>query len=182
MDAVTDRRQWDEALARLLAYFARLEIGGEEHRVKTALRILDEARAGAPDVPPVQRAMDAAAAALEQWFAGALSDSAVPPERRLAFGLVAWRTVRGAERWPDAVLAGPPPEELRRALGEVSLPLSPDLEFSSMISREMDYGAVETIAQETWHQFAWAPLLRAAAIWAVIFFGALYAWDRFFPQ
>lgn len=174
MDAV--KREWDEALARLLAYFERLEIGGEEHRVKVALQILARARAGAADVPPVRRTMTAARAALEQWF-GEATDGG-----KAEFGLLAWRTVNGAERWPDAVLGGPPPPDLRQALRAVALPASPEVRFSSMTSRGMDYGAVETLAQETWHQFAWAPLLRAAALWTGIFFAALYLYDRFFPQ
>jgi hypothetical protein len=50
-----------------------------------------------------------------------------------------------------------------------------------MTPREMDYGAMNH-AQETWHKFSWAPLVRAAGIWTAIFFVALYLHDRFFPQ
>ncbi len=49
-----------------------------------------------------------------------------------------------------------------------------------MTPRPMDFGAMETIAQETWHRFAWAPILRAAVLWTAIFFAALYAYDQFF--
>jgi hypothetical protein len=51
-----------------------------------------------------------------------------------------------------------------------------------MTPREMDYGAMETIAQETWHKFSWLPLARTAGIWTAIFFFARYLHDRFFLQ
>ena len=44
------------------------------------------------------------------------------------------------------------------------------------------YGAMEVIAQGTWHQFAWTPLVQAAALWTAIFFVALYLYDTFFPR
>ena len=67
-------------------------------------------------------------------------------------------------------------------LSRVSVRTGPDLAISSMTPREMDYGAMETIAKGTWHRFAWTPLLRAAGLWTAIFFVALYAYDRFHPQ
>ncbi|HRJ72083.1 MAG TPA: hypothetical protein PLS03_07645, partial [Terrimicrobiaceae bacterium] len=92
------------------------------------------------------------------------------------------RVSGASERWPDAVLNGPPAPELRRALADAVPRAAPDLAISRMIPREMDFGAMETLAQETWHQFAWAPLLRAAALWTAIFFAALYIYDRFFAS
>ena len=178
MDAVN--AEWDEALRRLQTYLAEMELGGIEHRTRIALRLLDQARATVGEANPVEHTMRVAQEELMGWFSAALADSTLPANRKVAWGLVAWRMTGGANRWPDAVLEGTPPEEFKRAVAELSLRATPELEVTRMVSREMDYGAMETLAQETWHQFAWAPLVRAAALWTFIFFAALYAYDRFF--
>ena len=185
MESVNTRDDWDEAAARLLAFFSALEIGGVEHRARLAIRILDEARRRhgiAPALAPVEAAMDVAAEFLEHWFTQALEGSAIPSGQRVAAGLFAWRLTGAAARWPDAVLGGDPPAELQAVLASVSTSTGPDLAISSMTPREMDYGAMEVIAQETWHQFAWTPILGAAALWTGIFFVALYVYDNFFPR
>ncbi len=185
MDGENTRADWDEATARLLAFFSALELGGVEHRTRLALRMVDEARgrqAQSPALTPVEVTMDVAAERLEDWFAKVLDGSPIPPGKRVAAGLFAWRVTGAAARWPDAVLSGEPPAELKAALASVSMSTGPDLAVSSMTSREMDYGAMEVIAQETWHQFAWTPILGAAALWTGIFFIALYVYDNFFPQ
>jgi len=182
VDTMNSQAEWDEAMARVLAFFSTLRIGGVEHRVRIALRILEEARRRHEQerkLAPVEVAMDVAAESLDQWFAKTIGGS---PDRRVAAGLVALEITDAAARFPNALLSGDPPEELKAMLSGVSVHTGPDLEISSMTPREMDYGAMGTIAQETWHQFGWTPLLRAAAIWTSIFFVALYAYDRFFPQ
>lgn len=180
MDALTSQHAWDEALERLLAFLNLLEIGGAEHRTEVALRIFREARENygtTPDISPVVAVMRGAARELEKWYAQALP-AAVDP---LAAGIVARRISDAAERWPDAVLGEPPPEELKAMLAAVEIRTGPEVAFLSMTPREMDYGAIETIANETWHQFAWTPIVRAALLWTGIFFIALYCYDRFFP-
>ncbi len=182
MDAL-NRRDWDEALARLLAFFAALEVGGVEHRTRVAMRILDEARqrqAQNSNLSPVEVTMDVAAESMDRWFVQALEGSRIPPANRVAAGLFALRVTDAAARWPDVLLFGEPPPDLRAALSQVSVSTGPDLAISSMISRKMDYGTMEVIAQETWHKFAWAPILRAAALWTAIFFLLLYTYDRFY--
>jgi len=173
---------WDEALARLLAYLTAMDIAGLEHRMRLAVDLVTRARENYdPAVgPPVEAVMDLALKELTQWFAGVLPPGA--KGRELATGLMSFRVVHAASRWPDAVLSGSPPEELRAALAAASWRTGPDLSISSMTPRSMNYGAMESLAQETWHQFAWAPILRAAAIWTAIFFATLYAWERIWPQ
>ncbi len=179
MDAVDAR--WDEALRRLLAYLGELEVGGSEHRTRVALRLLDRARATVGTNDPVEHTMGVAQEELMGWFSEVLAESDLPAYRKIAWGLVAWRLADGPTRWPNAMLEGAPSDELKQALAGIAMRSSPDLEVSRMVSKGMDFGAMETLAQETWHQFAWAPLLRAAALWTAIFFAALYAYDRFFP-
>ncbi|HEY5813719.1 MAG TPA: hypothetical protein VIT23_13820, partial [Terrimicrobiaceae bacterium] len=172
----------DEATARVCAFLSASHMGGIEHRLRLALRVLDDARRRydrADGLAPVEVAMDVAADSLDQWFARAIGQSA---DHRVATGIVALEITDAATRFPNALLSHDPPEELKAMLAGVSLRTGPDLSISRMTPRQMDYGAMEAIAQETWHRFGWAPLLRAAGIWTAIFFIALYAHYRFFPQ
>lgn len=173
---------WNEALERLVAYLASVGVTGAERRMRLALELLDRARRGTSAGSPVERAMREAIAAVDAWFRQALDGSSADPPDRIAAGLAAMQVSGASDRWPDAVLNGPPSPELRRALAGVEARATPDLAISRMIPREMDFGAMETLAQETWHQFAWAPLLRAAALWTAIFFASLYVYDRFFAR
>jgi hypothetical protein len=182
VDAVNVQLEWDEAMARVLAFFSTLRIGGVEQRVRVALRVLEEARRRCEEksgLGPVETSMEVAADLLDQWFAKAIGGSA---DRRVAAGVVALEVTAAAEHFPNALLSEDPPEELKAMLSGVSVQTGPDLAISSMTPREMDYGAMEAIAQETWHRFGWTPILRAAGIWTAIFFIALYAHSRFFPQ
>lgn len=179
---MTSASDWNEALERLVAYLASVGVSGSERRMRLALELLDRARQGSPAGPPVESAMREAIAAVDGWFGEALDGASGDFPDRIAAGLAALRVSGASERWPDAVLNGPPAPELRRALADAVPRAAPDLAISRMIPREMDFGAMETLAQETWHQFAWAPLLRAAALWTAIFFAALYIYDRFFAS
>ncbi len=68
------------------------------------------------------------------------------------------------------------------AVRSASMQAGPALEFTSLIRTEVDYGAMEDIAEGTWQQFSWAHVLRAFVIWVVIFFAAYGAYLQFFHQ
>ncbi len=185
MDPIATAAAWDEAMSRLLSFLAALHIGGVEHRTRVALNIVDQARKQhvlKPEITPVEHTMTIAMHDLEQWFDAALENVEMPTGRRVASGIVGLRMTDAVNRWPNAILDGPPPADLKATLARVSFRTGPDLAVSSMTPRAMDYGAMETIAQETWHRFTWAPIVRAAAIWTVIFFVALYTYDRIYPR
>jgi hypothetical protein len=179
MDAVNSQAAWDEAAERVLAYFQALQVGGLEHRTRETLRVLEAARgrcAADPALPPVTAALTEAAESLRAWYADAV------PGASLEHGLAAALAVEAPQNWPDAVLSHPVPPALAARLAEARVSIGPELAPSSMAAREMNFGAMETIAQGTWQQFAWAPVLRAAALWTAIFFLALYTWDKFFAS
>jgi len=172
--------EWDEALSRLLAFLAAMELGGVESRLRIAVRLIDRARAANP-ADPVSATMKLFHEEMEKWFAQALNDPAISEDRRSALGLVALRLLPAHFDGLDSFPLDTPPEELRAAIRGISLRTGPELALSSMTPRAMDFGTMENLAQETWHQFAWGPLLRAALFWTGIFFAALWAYDHFFP-
>jgi len=185
MDAMTSQHAWDQALERLLLLFESMDLGGIEHRHRAAMEILDDAKERfLPDsgLSAMEVTMDVVGERLENWFTKALGESADRVRNRTAAGLLAWRVTGGAGRWGDLLLEGDPPAELRQAFANVRAQTGPDLAFSSMTHREMDYGPLESIAQETWHRFAWAPLLKAVIFWTAVFFVLLAIHDHFFSR
>lgn len=177
MDALTNQAAWDEATGRVMIYLDRLQIGGTEHRTRQTLLIMTKARlrcAAQPGLHPVEAALTETADALRRWYDQALPGAAVES------GITASLAAGAVRTWPDAVLVEPIPADLRRKLATTPIPSGPELTLSSMAAQEMDFGAMETLAQETWQKFDWAPVLRAAALWTGIFFLSLFLHDHFF--
>ena len=105
---------------------------------------------------------------LTHWAGGML------PGTTLETGLITLGAADALAHWPSVR------EEDRPSLPGSPVSAAPDIDFSSMAARDMNFGAIETIAQETWQKFDWGPVLRAAALWTAIFFLSLYVYDRFF--
>ncbi len=185
MDAINAQQAWDEALERLMLLFESMDLGGIEHRHRTAFELIGHAKArfhSDPRLSTMEVTMDVVGERLESWFTQALGEKAGRVKNRTAAGLLAWRVTGGSQRWGDILLVGEPPAELRHVFEKVRAQTGPDLAFSSMTHREMDYGPMESIAQETWHRFAWAPLLKAVIFWTFIFFLVLAIHDHFYLQ
>lgn len=177
MDAIK-QQAWDEAAERVGGYLAALDAGGAEHRTRATISLIEQARRRCeadPGLHPVRAAMAETIQALETWY-GSLRPGS--PET----GVTAFIAAGTSETWPNAILSGNPPAEMVEKLSELNVAAGPGLALSSMAAREMNFGAMETIAQETWQKFDWAPVIRAAAIWTAIFFIALYVYDRFFSS
>lgn len=171
MDAMNDQTAWDEATERVAGYYAALGLGGNESRTRETLRVIEVARArcaGNPALQPVQASMAEAFDSLAKWVRDIL------PESTLENGLATLHATGALTFWPETN------ETLRAPLARTPVQASPDIDFSSMAARDMNFGAIETIAQETWQKFDWGPVLRAAALWTAIFFLSLYVYDRFF--
>lgn len=151
-----------------MAYYAALGLGGVESRTRETLRVIEAARsrcAANPSLRPIEAAMTEALDAVARWV------NAVVPGATVESGLAALQACGALPRWPQTEIAG-------QTVDLVTA--SPDIDLSSMAARDMNFGAIQTIAHETWQKFDWGPVLRAAALWTAIFFLSLYAYDRFF--
>jgi len=167
MDAVKDQSIWDEATERVAAYYGALELGGAEVRTRETLHIIEKARARCaanPSLHPIEASMAEAIESLTRWLGTAL------PGATLESGLTTLRAAGALGHWPEANIELP----------KSTVSAAPDIDLSSMAALDMNFGAIETLAQETWQKFNWTPVLRAAALWTAIFFLSLYVYDRFF--
>lgn len=168
----TDLPRWNEASTRLTQYLAAHRLASHLHRADLAEEILDEAQARhreRPDAEPVTLTMDVAQERIEKWFAGILEDTASPVGRRVENGRVAIWLTRANDLWPARFAAAELPDDMRRALCESSVRTGPDLAVTSMTSRGVDFGPMETLARQTWQNWDWAALARAGLFWAGVY-------------
>ena len=70
-------------------------------------------------------------------------------------------------RWPEALLAGEVPPELRDAVHAVTLQPAPELQQASMTPQPIDLGPVSDVADGTWRSFDKWPFLRGVAMWTL---------------
>jgi len=176
---------WNEAALRLEDYLRAHRVRDRERLLRLNLELLDEAhrrQTTQPERTPLDVTMELAADRIEAWFS-LLADDTVPPDSQLAArARGAWFASGLHRAWPTAFLDPAPPAALVAAVRSASMQAGPALEFSSLIRAEVDYGAMEDIAEGTWQQFSWAHVLRAFLIWVVIFFAAYGAYLQFFRQ
>jgi len=173
-----DLDRWNQASLRLTHYLRAYRLASHLHQTKLVTRILTEARQEhlqRPEAEPVTLTMELAKRRIGDWFARMLEGSDIPAERRLEAGLLAYRLSHASERWPGKFLEEDVPAEMGEAMRASTVRTGPDLMVSSMTSRGVDFGQIETIARQTWQQWDFAQIGRA-----VFFWGGIYAIGYYF--
>lgn len=184
MDPLSETDAWNSACVRLEDYLRAYRVRDRPTSLRLALQILDQAReahAARPDVSPVVLTMEMATALTESWFARLAGEDGISPASlRASRGHVAYFASGADKKWPSSFLDPDPPAELLAAVRAASLRAGPELEFTSLVRREVDYGPMEDIARETWEKFSWSHVLRAFAIWVLVFCAAYFSYLHFF--
>jgi len=173
---------WDEACERLEKFLLAHRVAPRERMLTLALEWLREAQtlhATDPARDPITAALSLATARTDEWFSRLVADSGPADPLRAARGRAAYFSAL-AGKFPIAFLDPSPPSEALAALRSALFQAGPELEFQSLVRKEMDYGAMEDIAHETWEQFSWGHVLRAFALWVAVFFAAWAAYLKFF--
>jgi hypothetical protein len=121
-----------------------------------------------PAENPVTLSMRVAQEQLDHWFARRLELENVPIERKSALGRVAFLACDGPARYPSAVLqADVLPAELEQRVRQWSGRAGPNLEVSNMAPRDMDFGLVTEVAEDTWEGLERRPVVRFLLLWAI---------------
>lgn len=166
---------WNLACVRLDDYLRAHLVQDREHLLRLNLQLIDEAKLLQKqhvDSTPLDVTMNLVTKRTEDWFSRLADDSHEADARMAARGRALWFTNDLYRRFPSAFLEPEPPAGLRDAVRSVTLQTGPDIELASLTRKEIDYGPMEDIVGETWHQFAWGYVLRAFVIWVIIFFAA----------
>ncbi len=170
MNAEFELRDWNAACVRLEDFLRAHRIEDRSRHVELVAELLAEARGGAgADGNATERVMAVAHGRVERWFAGLVDGGDGGDGGDGDRGRAAYYSTGIYRRWPSAFLREDVPPEMREAVRTASVQAGPDLEFSSLIRKEVDYGPMEGLARETWATFSWGHVLRAFVIWAVIF-------------
>ncbi len=175
--------EWNAACDRLEDFLDAHRVQDRALVLRLTTDLLAEARrlhAENPIYSPVETTLDLATAQTEAWFSRLAADTAPTDGNAAARARVAYFAAGAHREWPAAFLDPDPPAAMIEAIRRASIQAGPDLEFTSLIRREVDYGPVEDLARETWEQFSWSHVLRAFLIWVVIFFAAYGSYLAFF--
>jgi hypothetical protein len=139
---------------------------------RLTLQLLDEARGlqGAdPAQNPTTITLRHAQAQLARWLAGTLTGEAKPSPQALTTGTIALLLSRLAQTQPDAFLSDTLPMEAREALRRTLVVTGPDLTFSSMTPRHLDYGPMLGLARQTWHRWDAKSFATALLFWLGVY-------------
>ena len=161
---------WDVACMRLEDYLRAHGVQPRERLLVLTLEIIREARASHLKTParsPMQTTMELAIGRTDEWFAMLAGSEENSVRARVAFFSPAIH-----RKWASVFLAPSPPGELLAEVRNAGTRAGPELDFQSLIRKEMNYGAMEDIARETWDQFSWRHVLRAFVLWLAIFLAA----------
>ncbi len=171
-------RDWDAACLRLEDYLRAHGVEPRERLLSLTLEMIREARnlhAQSPAKSPLETTMGLAIGRTDAWFS-ALAE--IPDHA--ARTRVAFFSEPIQKKWASAFLIPSPPAELLAEVRSAGIQAGPALDFQSVVRKEMNYGAMEDIARETWDQFSWSHVLRAFALWVVLFFVAYGVYLKFF--
>lgn len=169
-----DPKDWNRAYEKLDAYLKAHEVHDHLHRtwaITETLRRVERRWAGkssGQSLPTL--AMEEINEWMIHWFAGFLPENshASDPIAGMAEGRVALFLCDVFERWPRTILAPSLiPESLKTSLEQRLMQAGPELEFSSMVPRNIDFGRIPIIADNTMDVLNRWPIIRALVVWIV---------------
>jgi hypothetical protein len=169
---------WNEAHQRLVAYLSGFQIGDYTHQSALLLEILEaamEQHAQDPASCPVELTLNEAQRRIEAWFNDIFAEYHMPQGIIRHAGSVSLFTTDSYKRYGQIFLNKEIAKDLRKELTSSAVRTGPDLEISSMIPREFDYGPLETV-KETLEKTGWGPVLRAFLLWAFIYVVVYFGW------
>jgi len=162
---------WNAAYVRVEDYLRAHRIHNRLHQSRLIQAVLERAarrHETNPALEPTTLAAEEIEAAMDEWFAGILDDKNIPPDRIAAAGRVALLISDGPQKWPYAFLdRHHVPPDFARAMRESSMQAGPDMQFSNMVPRPIDFGTISEAAGETLERFEKWPVLRTLVLWAV---------------
>lgn len=161
---------WDEAYARVEAYFSALRIRNKLLLSRLVYRVLKNAASmqrqsgGEPQV----LAMQSAAKLVAEWFERVL-EVKLPEERIAGRGRLALLLADMPGRWERYFLAEPPwPEEFVEKMRRSYLNAGPKFQARTMTPRPIEISAIVTGASETWESLNRTPIIRAMISWTLV--------------
>ncbi len=178
---------WDEAFLRVESYLRAHQIESRLLLNRLVVEIINAARAVAlappsssATVDPIALAMREAERRTNAWFTRVLGDAVDSDDERLGTrGRIALVLADVPARWPQHFLsATPPPPDLVEAMRSAYIEAGPEMEFTRMTPRPLDFGPIANVADEAWRTFRRWPILRAVVVW-LLFIGLLAAAWRF---
>jgi hypothetical protein len=169
---------WNQAYERLRHFLETFGLGDKIQVATLTLRLLGQAREihrADPSADPTTVTLQHAQTELNRWLATNLDEKDSSSSQLLASGYIALLLSRLSEHHPEAFLAAPLPEEMRKSLQQTLVITGPDLTVSSMTPRHLDYGPMLGLARQTWHRWDAKSFAMAILFWLGVY-GIFYWW------
>lgn len=164
--------EWNAAFVRVEDYLRAHRIHNRLHQSRLIEAILERAALRHEldsKQNPTTLAVQETERLMQAWFGEVLGESAQASDRLAVQARVAMLLADVPGKWPYAFLdTDATPPELRAAVRQGTIQAGPDLAVSSMVPREIDFGAFPEVAGDTLDAFERLPVVRLLAIWAVI--------------
>lgn len=164
-----DPTLWHDAYRRVEDHLLAYRVTNRALLTQLGQRVIAQAAARherEPHRAPVELAAEEVEHLIAQWIDRLIGPSDETPARRFARGRAAIYLAHLPELWPSAFLdERDPPPGLLQDLRSTYLEAGPDLEFSSMMPRALDYGPISGAAGKTWRTFSKLPLLAGVMVW-----------------
>jgi hypothetical protein len=144
-------REWNEAYAKVEAYFHALRVENKLMSSQLVIDVLKRAMMEAPQRPHVsatELAVEETDRLVTAWFAVALEENPACADDLLSTrGRLALLLADMPGKWQDQFLRPPPwPEGFVSAMREAYLRAGPDFQVSRMVPRPFDLGPITTLA------------------------------------
>ncbi len=149
-----DPTLWHDAYRRVEDHLLAYRVTNRALLTQLGQRVIEQAAARherEPHRAPVELAAEEVEHLIAQWIDRLIGPSDETPARRFAIAQ------RAGER--------DPPPGLLQDLRSTYLEAGPDLEFSSMMPRPLDYGPISGAAGKTWRTFSKLPLVAGVMVW-----------------
>ncbi|MBS0632108.1 MAG: hypothetical protein JSS11_09360 [Verrucomicrobia bacterium] len=164
-----DPTLWHDAYKRVEDHLLAYRVTNRALLTQLGQRIIEHAAARhelEPHRSPVELAGEEVERLIAEWIDRLIGPSDETPARRFARGRAAIHLANLPELWPSAFLdVRDPPPGLLQDLRSTYLEAGPDLEFSNMVPRPLDYGPISETAGRTWRTFSKLPVLGGVMIW-----------------
>ncbi len=170
----TDTTRWREAHRRLKHYVAAYHLMDSVHEAELVREIFEaaiERHLKNPKEHPTVSTMKQARQTIGEWLKSAMGKEKanVPAVQQVPIAHLTLLLSQVPRKMPMAFLAPEMPDRLRLFFARSLMMTGPTLNVASMTPRDLDYGPMLQLAQQTWHQWNTKRFMEALVFWACIY-------------
>lgn len=175
---------WNEALFRVEDYLRAHRFYNmlRQNEVATKIiRIAKEKYKKNPHKSPVSIAMEELQVLIDSWFEQLIDQHNITESQIITRARLAVFLTVPSRLWSESLLSHKISNELLQMTHEKILQTGPELEITSMVPRNIDFGPLATITQKnTWEKLSLQSFILSIMFWIAIFVLALLFFNFYY--